>query len=134
MKHIIFGILILTLNSCHVIEKGNRIKFTIENKSDFPIENIKFTTSENLAELNFDKIEPNENVSKFLTMKDNKSDGNYVLEFTRVNGEKESQGYGYYSNGAALDNWVKFEIKNDTITQIFSGMKYKKNYSQQRTK
>jgi len=124
MKKILFGVLILTLNSCNLIGKGNGIKFTIENKSDLPIENVRFTTSENLAELKFDKIEPHENVSDFLTMKDNKSDGSYVLEFTRVNGKKESQGYGYYTNGGALDKWIEFEIKNDTITPKFSRMKY----------
>ena len=123
MNKILFGILILTLNSCHLIGKGNGIEFTIENKSDFPIENVRFTTSENLAELKFDKIEPNANVSDFLNMKDNKIDGSYVLEFTR-NGKKETQGYGYYTNGGALDKWVEFEIENDTVTRKFSGMKY----------
>jgi hypothetical protein len=116
--------IILTLSSCHFIGKGSGIEFTIENKSDFPIENVRFTTSENLAELKFDRIEPNENVSDFLTMKENQSDGSYVLEFTRMNGKKETQGYGYYTNGGALDKWVEFEVKNDTITTKFSGMKY----------
>lgn len=119
----LIGILILTLNSCHLIGKGNGIEFTIENKSDFPIENVRFSTSENLAELKFDKIKPNRDISEFLTMKNNKSDGNYVLEFTQ-NGKKKTQGYGYYTNGGALDKWVEFEIKNDTVTQKFSGMKY----------
>lgn len=119
----LIGILLLTLNSCHLIGKKNGIEFTIENKSDFPIENVKFTTSENLAQLKFDKIETNGNVSDFLTMKANKSDGNYVLEFTR-NGKKEIQGYGYYTNGGALDNWVEIEIANDTVTWNFSGMEY----------
>ncbi len=82
-------------------------------------------TSENLAELKFDIIKPNGNVSDFLTMKDNKSDGDYVLEFTR-NGKMETKGYGYYTNGGALDRWVKFEIDNDTITQKFSEMTYLK--------
>ena len=123
MKKMIVGILILTLNSCNLIGKGNGIEFSIENKSDFPIENVRFTTSENLTELKFDKIEPNENVSDFLTMKDNKSDGSYMLEFTR-NGKKLTQDYGYYTNGGALDKWVEFEIENDTVNHKFSGMKY----------
>ena len=123
MNKILIGILILSLNSCHLIGKGNGIEFKIENKSDFPIENVRFTTSENLVEMKFDKIEPNGNVSDFLTMKDNKSDGSYVLKFIR-NGKKEIQGYGYYTNGGALDNWVEFEIQNDTVTREFSGMKY----------
>lgn len=124
MKKILFGILVLTLNSCHLIGKGDGVKFAIKNKSDFPIENVRFTTSENLAELKFDKIKPNESVSDFLSMKKNKSDGSYVLEFTRMNGKKESKAYGYYTNGGALDSWIEFEIKNDTIISKFSGMKY----------
>ena len=123
MKKMIVGILILTLNSCNLIGKGNGIEFSIENKSDFPIENVRVTTSENLTELKFDKIKPNENLSDFLTMKDNKSDGSYVLVFTR-NGKKVTKGYGYYTNGGALDKWVEFEIENDTVNHKFSGMKY----------
>lgn len=123
MNKIFIGILILTLNSCQFIGKGKGIEFTIENKSDFQIENVKFSTSENLAEFKFDNIKPNENVSSFLTMKDNKNDGNYVLEFTR-NGKKVTRGYGYYTNGGALDKWVEFKIQNDTVIQNFSGMNY----------
>jgi len=124
MKKILLGILILFLNSCHFIGKGNGINFTIENKSDFPIENVKFTTSEHLTVMEFDKIEQNKNISDFLSMKNNKSDGEYILEFTRMNGKKVSKGYGYYTNGGALDSSVKFEIKNDTITKKFSSIKY----------
>jgi hypothetical protein len=98
LNKLFIGILILTLNSCHLIGKGNGIEFTIESKSDFPIENVRFTTPENLAELKFDKIDPNGTVSDFHNMKDNKSDGNYVLEFT-LNGKKETHSYGYYTNG-----------------------------------
>ena len=124
MKKILFGILIVTLNSCHLMGDGKGIRITIKNKSDFPIENIRFTTSENLAELKFDEIKPNESVSDFLSMKENKSDGGYLLEFTRRNGKEESKGYGYYTNGGALDSWIEFEIKNDTTIPKFSGMKY----------
>ncbi len=123
MKKLVISILILTLNSCHLIGKGNGIEISIENKSNFPIEKVRFSTSENLSELKFDKIEPNENISNFLTMKDNKSDGSYILEFT-LNGKKETQNYGYYTNGGALEKWVEFKIKNDTVTCKFSEMKY----------
>lgn len=124
MKIILFGILILTLNSCHLIRKEDVIKFMIKNNSDFPIENVRFTTSENLAEFKFDKIKPNESVSDFLTMKENKSDGSYMLEFNRMNGKEESKAYGYYTNGGTLDSWIELEIKNDTIIPKYSGMKY----------
>ena len=123
MKKLIAIILLLTFNSCYLL-KENGIEFTIENKSDFPIESVKFSTSEKLAVIVFDRIEPNQSVAEFLTMKNNKHDGSYTLEFTRSNGIKESRGFGYYTNGGALDRWVEFEIQNDTITRKFSGTGY----------
>ena len=74
--------------------------------------------------MEFDKIKPNQSVADFLSMKNNKHDGSYTLEFTRFNGIKESRGFGYYTNGGALDRWVEFEIQNDTITRKFSGTGY----------
>lgn len=124
MKRIVLGILILAFNSCHFIGKESGIKVTITNKSATLIENIRFTTSENLGELRFDKIEPHKSVSGFLSMKDTKSDGDYVLEFARMNSKKESKSYGYYTNGVALDSCVEFSIEKDTVIGEFSGMKY----------
>ena len=120
-KILLFGYIVLTLNSCKFIEKG--ISFVIQNESKFTLEKVRFSTSENLAVMKFDKIEPKECVSDFLTMKENKSDGTYVFEFTR-NGKKETKSYGYYTNGGALDARVKFEIRNDTIMTELSGFKY----------
>lgn len=122
MKRIVLGILILAFNSCHFIGKESGIKVTITNKSATLVEDVKFTTSENLGELKFDKIEPHKSVSGFLSMEDNKSDGNYVLEFTRMSGKRESNSYGYYTNGATLDSWVEFSIEKDTVIGEFSGM------------
>jgi len=119
MKNIIALIVLLFLNSCFLI-KENGIEFTIKNNSDFPIEYVKFSTSEKLAIMKFDKIEPNESVSDFLTMKNNARDGSYILEFTRSNGITETQSYGYYTNGAALEEWVAFKILNDTTITKFS--------------
>ena len=123
MKKLIAIILLLSLNSCYLLKK-NGIEFTIENKSDFPIENVKFSTSEKLTIMEFDKIEPNQSIAEFLSMKNNKHDGSYTLEFTRSNGIKESQRFGYYTNGGALDRWVEFKIQNDTISRKFSGSGY----------
>ncbi len=123
MKKRIVIILLFIFNSCYLL-KENGIEFTIENKSNFPIENVKFSTSEKLTIMEFDKIEPNQNIADFLSMKHNKNDGSYTLEFTRSNGIKESKSFGYYTNGGALDRWVKFEIQNDTITHKFSGTGY----------
>jgi len=124
MKKLIVGILILSLNSCHLIGRGNGIKFKIENSSELNIKNVKFYTSEKLVIAEFDKIESNKTVSDFLTMKNNKSDGEYILEFTRENGIKEKSNGGYYTNGGALDRWIEFDIKPDTTLVKLSGMKY----------
>ena len=45
-------------------------------------------------------------------------------EEVEINGKKVTQGYGYYTNGGALDKWVEFKIENDTVNQKFSRMKY----------
>lgn len=123
MKRYTVAILLLCLTACSLIrEKG--IEFTIENNSDFPIEDVKFYTRERLTVMEFDKIVVDQSVSDFLSMKDNKRDGNYILEFTRSDGTRELKGYGYYTNGGALDRWVKFEILNNSISVQFSGTGY----------
>jgi len=114
-------ILLLTSNSCHLIGRGNGIDFEIKNNSELPITNVKFYTTEKLKIVEFDKIEPNERVSDFLSMTYNKSDGAYVLEYTRSDGKKENYRDGYYTNGGALDRWVKFNIESDTALVKFSG-------------
>jgi len=119
MKKLYAVVIILILSSCDS-NKGKGIKFAIRNNSDQQITNVKFYTSEKLAIAEFDKIEPNESVSDFLTMKNNQSDGGYGLEFTRADGKKEIIGCGYYTNGAPLNNIAKFEIKRDTTLSSFS--------------
>jgi hypothetical protein len=119
----IITILILILSSCDS-NKGKGIKFEIRNNSDQEIAKVKFYTSEKLTIAEFDKIEPNESVSDFLTMKSNRSDGNYVLEFTRADEKKEIISCGYYTNGGSLNNKVKFEIKKDTTLSTFRGNGY----------
>ena len=54
-------------------------------------------------------------------MQSNKSDGTYILEYTR-NGKKETKNYGHYTNGAAINQWVEFEIENDTVNQKFGDL------------
>jgi len=123
MKKLIAIILLFTLNSCYLF-KENGIDVEIINKSDSAITNVKFTTSERLEFIEIEKIEPNESISEFLSMKYNKRDGGYSLEFNRADGKKEKSGGGYYTNGGSLDRWVKFEIQSDTIFVEFSGTGY----------
>ncbi len=122
MKKIFFGILILTLISCNYGKNG--ITAEIKNSSDKTIQNVIFSSDKN-TKLEFDKIEPNQTVKKFLDMTNNqKGDGAYGLSFERENGKEEHTGGGYYTNGGSLDRKVKCEIKNDTILINFSGIGY----------
>ncbi|WP_338359021.1 hypothetical protein [Yeosuana marina] len=81
--------------------------------------------SDGNTKLEFDKIEPNQTVERFLDMTNNqKGDGAYGLIFERENGKKEQTVGGYYTNGGSLDRKVECEIKNDTILMKFSGIGY----------
>ena len=107
-------ITVLTLNSCYLFRE-NGIEVEIENNSDTSISDVKFSTSEDLNSVDFATIDPDEKVSDFLKMTDNKSDGSYVLKFTRANGKEEISGAGYYTNGGSLDSRVIFKIEKDTV-------------------
>ncbi len=61
----------------------------IKNDSSEPITNVEFTTTEKIEIIKIDKIEPNKSVTEFLSMRKNKSDGAYLLTFTRENGKKK---------------------------------------------
>jgi len=115
--------LLLLVSSCFLINE-NGIDFKIKNNSDLPITNIKFYTTEKLVILKIDKIESNDSISEFLSMKNNKSDGEYILEFTRADGVIETKRCGYYTNGSALDKWVKFNVEKDTTFIKFSETGY----------
>ncbi len=125
MKKLIFLVLLLNLTSCNLfIEDG--IEVEIINNSDLSVSNVKFYTTEKLAILEFDQIGPNETITDFLTMKDNETDGAYVLEYTRADGKKIHSGGGYYTNGAEIERNVVFEIKTDTTLVNFSGSRWTK--------
>lgn len=122
MKKLISILFLLTLTSCHYGKNG--ILVEIKNKSDRTIHNVTFSSDAN-TKLEFERIEPNESVEKFLDMTNNqKGDGSYGLIFQRENGNKEQTGGGYYTNGASLDRKVVCEVRNDTILMKFSGTGY----------
>lgn len=123
IKKLIAIFILLVLNSCNLL-KENGIGLKIKNNSNSSISNIQFYTTEKLSTLIFNKIEPNKNLKGFLSMKNNKSDGAYTLEFTRLNGKKENFSSGYYTNGKTLDSLVEFEIKEDTILVKYTTIKY----------
>lgn len=114
-KLLSFLIIIITLTSCNLlVEKG--IEFEIENNSDFPITDVKFTTTEKLNEIEFKNIENNTSVSGFLKMDKNRTDGSFLLEFNRYDGKQVFKEYGYYSNGAPDENKIIFMVENDSIS------------------
>ncbi|GAA4959461.1 hypothetical protein [Algibacter aquimarinus] len=115
--------LLLFTNSCYLL-KENGIEIEIKNNNDSPITDIKFYTSEKLDILEFSKLKPNESFSKFLSMKKNTSDGSYILSFTREDGKIEHLKTGYYTNGGALDRWVRFNVEKDTTLVKYSGIGY----------
>ncbi|WP_178985144.1 hypothetical protein [Winogradskyella helgolandensis] len=123
MKKIFYLILCLALNSCFMF-KENGIEVKIKNNSSEPITNVEFTTTERIEIIKVERIEPNESITEFLSMKINKSDGAYTLTFNRANGMKELSGGGYYTNGGSLDHWVDFEVENDTTIVKFDGPIY----------
>ncbi|WP_405202163.1 hypothetical protein [Dokdonia sp. LLG6352-1] len=123
MKKLLALILIFTLNSCFFYKKDG-IEMKIKNDSSEPIANVEFTTTEKLEVIKIDRIEPNESVTEFLSMRKNKSDGAYSLTFTRASGKKEISGGGYYTNGGSLDHWVDFIVENDTIIVKFDAPIY----------
>ena len=123
MKRLLALTLILTLNSCFFYKKDG-IEMKIQNDSSEPITNVEFTTTERLELIKIDRIEPNESVTEFLSMRKNKSDGAYSLTFTRASGKKEISGGGYYTNGSSLDHWVDFIVENDTIIVKFDAPIY----------
>tara|TARA_R110002051_G_scaffold319870_2_gene404422 strand:- start:794 stop:1174 length:381 start_codon:yes stop_codon:yes gene_type:complete len=113
MKKLLAFTIILTFCACTFYKKDG-IEMKIKNDSSEPITNVEFTTTEKLEVIKIDRIEPNESVTEFLSMRKNKTDGAYSLTFTLANGKKEISGGGYYTNGSSLDHWVDFIVENDT--------------------
>ncbi len=95
--------------------RENGIDVIVKNNSESPIENVKFYTTEKKDVVEFDKINSNQSVRNFLSMEKNESDGGYVLDFIRANGETESGYGGYYTNGGSLNTKITFEVLMDTV-------------------
>ena len=113
----------MVLHSCRFFGIGDGINFEIVNKSNYKMENVRFSTTENLNEKRYDKIQSGKSISNFLSMKENVNDGTFILEFT-INGIRKTKNYGYYTNGHALNKNIKYEIGNDTIIAKLNGTKY----------
>jgi len=105
---------VLSLGSCYFFQE-NGIEVVIENNSDNAVSNIMFSTTENLSPIQYKSLETGETRTDFFKMKDHRTDGSYVLTFTRSHGKMEKIGAGYYTNGISLDRRMLFIIENDTV-------------------
>lgn len=118
MKKTIFLFFLFIITSCNLFRhKG--IDFKIANNTFAPITEVKISTTENLDSTTFDNIGENKSREGFLSMKHNKIDGAYIIEYTREDGNKIESTVGYYTNGTPLNNWIRFEIKSDTTLVNF---------------
>ncbi|GMN09227.1 hypothetical protein MTsPCn9_03170 [Croceitalea sp. MTPC9] len=118
MKKLLLLCILLFLSSCFLFqEKG--IDYKVINNSSYTITNVKISTSEHLDSVTYDSIAPNESREGFLSMKNNKSDGSYMLSYTKADGNIVAEEAGYYTNGSALDDWIRFEVTNDTTRITF---------------
>ncbi len=117
-------VLLFFLFGCSSVIKEKGIELRIINSSNSPISKVKFTTSESYTTLSFKKINPDEKVSEFLSMKKNVSDGNYNLEFFNFQNIKIRKNSGYYTNGSPSEKWIEFEIKKDTVVVSYSKINY----------
>lgn len=125
-KNLIFLLItiILTLPSCFLFRE-NGIEVKILNNSDSSITEVEFTTSEFLNSVRFPAIKPDKKVSDYLSMINNKSDGAYILMFSRENSRRDTiGGQGYYTNGGSMDRRVTYNIHDDSVYVSFDPMPF----------
>ena len=113
----------IALNSCFFYKKDG-VEIKIKNDSEESITNVEFTTTEKLKSVRIDEVQANSSVSEFLSMRNNKTDGAYLLTFTRADGTKEVKSEGYYTNGSSLNHWIDVIVKNDTTIVKFDAPIY----------
>ena len=111
------------ITSC-ILYSPNGIEVQIKNNSDKIIQNVVFSTTENLDSLMFYTIKPGEKVKGFLSLKETKSDGSYTLVYEDFQKNKFEIERGYYTNGGSSDNLVEFDIRKDTSFVKFDKPKY----------
>lgn len=113
MREFSVYLIFLLLSSCYLF-KGNGIDYKIINNSKHEMKQVVFTTSEEVDSILIGNVKPNETKSGFLRMLNTETDGSYVLKYVNRNNEKMSCVAGYYTNGLSLDNWIRYEIREDT--------------------
>lgn len=95
------------------------IHFKIVNNSNTAITNIKFYTTERTSEFVLDRLEKDATVEDFLSMRKNKAEGTYSIEYTDYKGDQVVRN-GFYAKGKPLDEFVRVAITQDTTIFTFS--------------
>jgi len=113
MKKLLLSTLLLALCSCFQFQQKG-IVLKIENASDYPINHIKIATTEQVDSVTFNVIAPKDYKQDFLDMTKNNVDGSFTISYMRHDGAVIKENHGYYSNGSAAENWIKFTIRNDS--------------------
>ncbi len=110
-------LLLLLLHSCDLIRKGMDV--SIHNDTSYTIYNVTVSANADTF-VTFDSISPNQEIIKFLNMKDMpKTDGAYKLIFTYPDGEEVNKTFGYYSNGWPDNEYMCCTIsKRGTMTKF----------------
>lgn len=118
-----FFVYVLILLSCSQhTDKG--IEVTVKNSSSSTIHDIEIGTSEKLSTINDVTLNPGKKKSFFLSMKENKTDGFYSIQFTLPDGRKENIAAGYYTNGAPMEKSMYIDIQSDTTLVTFGSISY----------
>jgi hypothetical protein len=114
-----FLVYVLILISCKpYTEKG--IAVIVKNSSSSTIHDTEIGTSEKLSTINNVILNPGKEINSFLKMKENKTDGSYIILYTLANGKKENIDAGYYTNGAPIERSMYIDIQRDTTLVTFS--------------
>ena len=124
MKPFFVLIVLLSIFTACNRRSSTGISVKVKNNSNAEIRGLRITTSEQLAAINTRSLKENEDLEGFLNMNDNRTDGSYVISFTRKNGKTERFSRGYYTNGGSLETNMQVEIKADTTLVSFSGTNY----------
>ncbi len=115
--------MVMLFTACRDLTKGKGIEVQVSNQSGSLVSEVSVSTSEKLDSLVFPAIKNSNERSGRLSMKDNRTDGSYVLRFKRSDGNYHTLSCGYFTNGAPMDLAVSYIIDNDTVL-----VKLKPNY------
>lgn len=118
MKYILLLTVLGMLISCGNVTHSH-INFVINNETTKAIQDIKFYTSEKVDTVLIEMLEEGNALSGKLTMENNKTDGHYIFEFKRENGQPVTLNHGYYTNGQPQDNKIVYTIQSDTVLVKF---------------